>query len=247
MNDCNRTHESRLNKNWTFDQFVEDASNRVALAAAKEMAADSGSTRKSLYIYGDTGIGKTHLMQAAGNHIQTGSRNTKVLFTTAEQFAWAHHEMRMGDGIANFRNQFCGLDLLMIEAVHFLSGKRREQKELLHLICSPKGCFRRLMICACCPPRNLPSFDQRLIACFERGEVAGIGILNMETKIQILQMKSKQMNCCLDDSVLEFLARRITSSIRRLEAACFRLCNWQERTEEKINSKNVEAIAGNWI
>ena len=212
---------SRLNSKYTFDSFVTGSCNRLAYAAALGVAENPGHNYNPLFIYGGPGLGKTHLLQAIGhvalaNHIQ-------VLYVSGEQFTNefinAIQERKTGE----FRNKYRSVDMLLIDDIHFITGKEQTEECFFHTFNELHNKNRQIAITSDCSPKAMPLLEARLCSRFEWGLIVDIQPPDFETRLAILEAKAKQrgQNVALD--VLEFIAQRIQQNIRELEGSLNRI------------------------
>lgn len=215
-----------LNSDYTFENFVVGSNSEFAAAAAKAVAHAPNSLYNPLFIHGASGLGKTHLLQAIGNAIRERDEQTQVLYVTSEDFTNAYIEAisHQGDALGNFRRKYRRADVLLIDDVQFLSQKGKTQEEFFHTFNALFASGKQIILSADCPACEITRLDARLVSRFEQGLTVGLQPPDLETRIAILRNKRRQWKSeLIGDDVLEYLARTITRSVRRLEGALIRL------------------------
>jgi chromosomal replication initiator protein len=213
---------TRLNPNYTFDNFVVTSCNRLAFAAASGAAEEPGLSRYNpLYLYGGVGLGKTHLLNAIGNAAQ--NRGQRVLYTSAEQFTNAFVNSLRERKIEDFRQKFRSVDILLIDDIQFISGKGQTEESFFHIFNELRDADRQIALTSNCPPHRIPDIGDRLRSRLEWGLTAGIQSPDFETRLAILRVKAEKEGVHLDSNVLEFIADHIQHNIRELEGSLNRI------------------------
>ena len=211
------------NKRYTFESFVVGNSNKFVFAAAKSVAEAPGENFNPLYIYGGTGLGKTHLMQAIANDISTKKPSLKVIYTTSEKFLNEYVDSMYAkkgagrDNESRFRNRYRGVDVLLIDDIQFWAGKYGVQEAFFHAFNELFSQHKQIVISSDCPAKELTTLEERLRTRFEGGLIADIQPPDMETKIAILKRKAFEKKCIVPDEVLTFLAQDSGDDVRTLE------------------------------
>lgn len=216
---ANRT----LNERYTFDQFVVGRNNNFAYSAAFSVAEQPGSNYNPLFIYGESGMGKTHLMQAIGDYVVRNSRNYKIYYTTSEEFTIEMIEAIRGNRMSEFRNKFRKVDLLLVDDVHFLSRKEGTQEEFFHTFNTLFEKKKQIVLTSDRPPKDIPDLENRLVTRFESGLLADLKNPDFETRVAILKKKADPEKAILSDEIIHFIADKITSSVRALEGSLIRI------------------------
>ena len=230
---------SNLNYKYTFDNFVVGDSNTFACAAAQAVANNPGKNYNPLFLYGDVGLGKTHLMQAIGNTIYNNNKESKILYTTSEIFM---NELinSIKDGTnKDFKNKYRNVDVLMIDDIQFLGGKDSTQDEFFHTFNYLHQANKQIIISSDRPPKDISRLEERLRSRFEWGLICDIKRPNFETRLAILKKKVKSDNIDISDEMLEFIAERIKSNIRELEGVLNRISAYSHLTNQKITKDMV--------
>lgn len=210
-----------LNPRYSFDNFLVGASNRLAHAASLAVSEKPGLAYNPLFIYGGVGLGKTHLLHAIGNSCE--KLNLQVLYISSEEFtndlifAIRSHQTQ------EFREKYRRVDVLLIDDIQFIAGKDSTQEEFFHTFNALHGANKQIVISSDKPPKALQTLEKRLCSRFEWGLTADIRHPDFETRLAILLSKAEKMNCRLENSHLETIARKVQSNIRELEGALTRV------------------------
>ncbi|MBQ8685022.1 MAG: chromosomal replication initiator protein DnaA [Clostridia bacterium] len=226
---------SPINKQFTFDSFVTGPGNKFVYAAAKAVAENPGDdTFNPLFIYGESGLGKTHLMQAIANDLAVRAPEKKVLYTTCENFLNEFIDSIAQRSGAQFRLHYRNVDVLMIDDVQFLKNKTQVQEEFFHTFNELKAQNKQIVLTSDRPPKEIPTLEERLRTRFEGGMIADIQPPTTETKIAILRRKALDRKCAVPDEVLEFLARDSGHDVRTLEGRLTKVIFASKLHEEPI-------------
>lgn len=214
-----------LNERYTFRQFVVGKSNELAAAAANAIAEAPGKIYNPFFIYGDTGLGKTHLMQAVGHAIFQRDPSTRITFVGTEQFTNDLVSSIQGRTTGEFRRRYRETDLLLVDDVHFLKGKEATQEEFFHTFNALYEAGRQIILTSDRPPSEIPGLEARLVSRFQWGMVADIELPDFEHRIAILQQKAEQddLETTIPDDVIRFIAEHVRSSVRELEGSIIKL------------------------
>ncbi|HEU4473399.1 MAG TPA: chromosomal replication initiator protein DnaA, partial [Gemmatimonadales bacterium] len=215
-----------LNERYTFDTFVIGKSNELAAAAAPAAAESPGKTYNPLFIYGATGLGKTHLMQAIAHQVIQRQPETRVLYVGAEQFINEVIESIHSRTMPEFRRRYrSDVDLFLVDDVHFLEGKEMTQEEFFHTFNALYEGNKQIVLTSDRPPKEIPGLEARLVSRFEWGMVADIGQPDLEHRIAILRKKQEQdhLEMTIPDDVLRFIAEHVRSNVRELEGCIIKL------------------------
>jgi len=218
-----QTFSAPLIPRYTFDSFVVGASNQFARAAALAVAERPSKAYNPLYIYGGVGLGKTHLMHAIGHAILKKSPRLRLTYMSSERFMNELVNSIRYDRTSQFREKYRNIDILLMDDVQFLAGKERTQEEFFHTFNALYDAQKQIVISSDCPPREIPTIEERLHSRFEWGLIADIQSPDLETKIAILKKKAESDLVSLPDSVAAYVASSVRSNIRELEGALIRL------------------------
>ncbi|KAA8818642.1 chromosomal replication initiator protein DnaA [Bifidobacterium vespertilionis] len=219
---------THLNKNATFDTFVPGDSNRFARTVALAVAEGSGRDFNPLCIYGGSGLGKTHLLNAIGNYALVKDPTLKVLYVTSEEFtnefiSALQNSARSQGQIAEFNRRYREVDVLLIDDIQFLSGKTETMEQFFHTFNALYQANKRIVIASDVAPKNLKGFEARLISRFDSGLTVDVKPPDLETRIAILRMIASRNNVAVPNDVLDLIAERFTENIRELEGALTRV------------------------
>lgn len=215
--------ESSLNNKYSFGTFVVGSCNQFAHAAAIAVAEAPGKTYNPLYIYGGVGLGKTHLMHAAGHAIKERNRHLRVSYTSTEKFMNELINAIRYNKTLDFREKYRSIDVLLIDDIQFMEGKERTQEEFFHTFNALYDKQKQIVITSDCPPREIPTLEERLHSRFEWGLIADIEPPDLETKVAILRRKADMDGIDLPDDVALFIAGKVKHNIRELEGSLVRL------------------------
>lgn len=215
--------EPSLSSRYTYDSFVVGSCNQFAHAASMAVAEAPGRTYNPLYLYGGVGLGKTHLMHACGHAIKSRNNHLKLCYISSEKFMNDLINAIRYDKTQSFREKYRSVDVLLIDDVQFMAGKERTQEEFFHTFNALYDQQKQIVISSDCPPREIPTLEERLHSRFEWGLIADIEPPDLETKIAILKRKAEQMGVELPDDVAMFIAGRVKSNVRELEGSLVRL------------------------
>jgi chromosomal replication initiator protein len=221
----NKASNTSLNARYTFDQFVIGKSNELAAAAANAIAQAPGKIYNPFFIYGDTGLGKTHLMHAIGHAILERDPSTRVTFVGTEQFTNELVASIQNRKQAEFRRRYRETDLLLVDDVHFLKRTEATQEEFFHTFNTLYEAGRQIVLTSDRPPSEIPGLEARLVSRFQWGMVADIELPDFEHRIAILQQKAQQddLETTIPDDVIRFIAEYVRSSVRELEGSIIKL------------------------
>lgn len=226
---------SPLNPRYTFKNFVVGSSNQFAHAAAKAVAENPAHAYNPLFIYGGVGLGKTHIMQAIGNHVLSTRPDLLVCYVSAERFMNEMIYAIQHGSTIGFRNKYRGIDLLLIDDIQFLAGKDSTQEEFFHTFNSLYDARKQIVLTSDRAPKEIPSLEERLVSRFEWGLVTDIQPPDFETRVAILRKKTEEENFVVPDDVINLIAENIRSNIRELEGSLTRLRAYASITGRPIN------------
>ncbi len=215
--------EPSLSAKYTYESFVVGSCNQFAHAASLAVAEAPGRTYNPLYLYGGVGLGKTHLMHACGHAIRSRNQHLKLCYISSEKFMNDLINAIRYDKTQSFREKYRSVDVLLIDDVQFMAGKERTQEEFFHTFNALYDQQKQIVISSDCPPREIPTLEERLHSRFEWGLIADIEPPDLETKIAILKRKGDLIGVPIPDDVAMFIAGRVKSNIRELEGSLVRL------------------------
>ena len=230
-----------LNPRFTFDSFVAGKSNEFVYAAAKAVAENPSENFNPLYIYGASGLGKTHLLQSIANYLSLHKPSLRVLYTTCEKFfnelidsIYITNGGNNRDSQARFRDRYRHVDVLLIDDVQFLAGKQSAQEALFHTFNALQENNRQIVLTSDVPPKEIATLEERLRTRFEGGLIADIQPPDIETKIAILRKKAEERKVLLPSDVAEFLAKDSGTDVRTLEGRLTKVIFASKLHEEPI-------------
>ena len=215
--------EPSLSSKYTYESFVVGSCNQFAHAASLAVAEAPGRTYNPLYLYGGVGLGKTHLMHACGHAIKSRNQHLKLCYISSERFMNDLINAIRYDKTQSFREKYRSVDVLLIDDVQFMAGKERTQEEFFHTFNALYDQQKQIVISSDCPPREIPTLEERLHSRFEWGLIADLEPPDLETKIAILKRKGDLIGVTIPDDVAMFIASRVKSNVRELEGSLIRL------------------------
>ncbi|NQT28290.1 MAG: chromosomal replication initiator protein DnaA, partial [Candidatus Omnitrophica bacterium] len=213
----------RLNPRFTFDNFIEGASNRMAHAASLAVTTAPGKSYNPLFIYGGVGLGKTHLMQAIAQQILSRGQQVKVKYTSSEKFTNELIFSIRNRSTEKFRQKHRNIDVLLIDDIQFLAGKEASQEEFFHTFNVLYDHHKQIIVSSDKPPKEIAKLEERLVSRFNWGLVVDIQLPDFETRAAILQKKLEKDPIKINSEVIHFIAENITTNIRELEGALVRI------------------------
>jgi chromosomal replication initiator protein len=226
----------------TFDTFVVGANNNFSYAAAKAVAEAPGKSYNPLFLYGGVGLGKTHLLHAIGQHVSGSKKGARVAYVSSEKFTNEYIDGIQNNQLAKFRKKYRQTDVLLIDDVQFLAGKERIQEEFFHTFNALHEAHRQIVLTCDRPANEIQGLENRLVSRFEWGLVTDLQPPDVEMRLAILKKKAAFINVVLPDDILNFLANRIRSNIRRLEGALTRVVSYGSLTHKKLTIEVVENL-----
>ncbi|GAB79069.1 chromosomal replication initiator protein DnaA [Austwickia chelonae] len=234
--------EARLNPKHTFDSFVIGASNRFAHAAAVAVAEAPAEAYNPLFVYGDSGLGKTHLLHAIGHYARQIYPNVRVTYVNSEEFTNDFINSIRDDKAASFQRRYREVDVLLIDDIQFLGGKLQTQEEFFHTFNTLHNSNKQVVITSDVPPKMLQGFEARMRSRFEMGLLTDVQPPDLETRIAILRKKAIQERLTIPDEVLDFIASRISTNIRELEGALIRVTAFASLNRQPVDLTLAEIV-----
>jgi len=224
-----------LNPNYTFENFVVGSCNQFAQAAAVAVAKNPAQSYNPLYIYGGAGLGKTHLMNAIGHYILNTNRRLKILYITTEKFMNDLINHLQYGKILDFRHKYRSVDVLLMDDIHYLSGRERTKEEFFHTFNHLYDSQKQIVISSDCPPKEIPHLEERFSSRFEWGLIADLKPPDIETRIAILKKKSQIEGIELPETVALYIADKVQSNIRELEGYLRRVIAYSSLKGEQVD------------
>ena len=235
--------KTNLNPRYTFDNFIVGSSNEFATAIAMSTAKNPGQEMNNpLFLYGDSGLGKTHLMQAIGNEIVKSSPEKRVVYVTSEKFTNDMIESLHIKDMGSFRQLYRNVDVLLIDDIQFIENKQGVQEEFFHTFNELHQNNKQIVLTSDRMPRELATLDQRLKTRFEWGLSIDIIRPDYETRVAILKKKSESRNIYISEEVLSFIAERIDSNVRELEGALLKIISYAGMKNTEITKDLAEMV-----
>ena len=234
--------QGTLNPRNTFETFVVGSNNQMAHAAAMAVAQAPAQAYNPLFLYGDTGLGKTHLMHAIGHAVVRANPDARVAYLSTEKFTNEFILALQENALAKFRQRYRHVDILLIDDVQFLAGKERIQEEFFHTFNDLFESGRQIVLTSDRRASEIQKLESRLVSRFEWGLPADIQAPDFETRLAILRKKSQQLSCALPEPILSFIAEHITKNIRRLEGALLKVSSYSSLTRQPLDLPAVERL-----
>jgi chromosomal replication initiator protein len=232
----------QLDPKFAFETFVAASSNRLAHAAAQAVAENPGRSYNPLFIYGDSGLGKTHLLHAIGNYVSENFTRRKVLYVTTETFMNDFVDSLRTSTTLAFKRRYRECDVLLIDDVQFMENKEGLQEEFFHTYNDLKGASKQIVLTSDRAPKSIETLEDRLRSRFLSGLITEIDPPDLETRLAILRSKSASEHQDVPDDVLEFIAIHVKNNIRELEGSLTRICAFAKLNKEPISLAQAERV-----
>ena len=226
----------------TFESFVVGTNNNFSFAAAKAVAEAPGKSYNPLFLYGGVGLGKTHLLHAIGQHVTGNKKGARVAYVSSEKFTNEYIDAIQNNKLVGFRKKYRQTDVLLIDDIQFLAGKERIQEEFFHTFNALHESHKQIVLTCDRPASEIQGLESRLVSRFEWGLVTDLQPPDIEMRLAILKKKAQIMNVVLPEDVINFLATRIRTNIRRLEGALIRVASYAALTGKKLTIEVVESL-----
>ncbi|HWD18237.1 MAG TPA: chromosomal replication initiator protein DnaA [Verrucomicrobiae bacterium] len=234
--------EVLFNPNNTFDTFVVGENSNHAFAAASAVAQAPGKSYNPLFLHGGVGLGKTHLLQAIGQYVAAQKKGARVTYMSSEKFTNEYIDAIQNNQLVRFRRKHRQSDVLLIDDVQFLAGKERIQEEFFHTFNALHEAHKQIVLTCDRPAAELQNLEHRLVSRFEWGLVTEMQPPDVETRLAILRKKESALGTHLPEEIMNFLAQRIRTNVRRLEGALIRVSSFQSLTGKKLTLQVVEGL-----
>ncbi len=234
--------EFPFNPKNTFETFVVGNNNTFAHAASLAVSQAPGRSYNPLFLYGGVGLGKTHLLHAIGQYVVTHKKGARVTYVSSEKFTNEFIDAIQESQLVRFRKRYRQTDVFLIDDIQFLAGKERIQEEFFHTFNTLHDARKQIVMTCDRAASEIQNLEQRLVSRFEWGLVTDLQPPDVETRLAILRKKEKMMGVQLDDSIINFLATRIRTNIRRLEGALVRVASFSSLTGNPLTIETIEGL-----
>ncbi len=234
--------DSRLNSKYTFENFVMGSTNIFARAAAFAVAESPAKAYNPLFIYGNSGLGKTHLLHAIGHYALSLYPRFKVRYVSSEEFTNDFINAIQNNRSAQFLNEYRNIDILMIDDIQFLAGKDQTQEAFFHTFNALHDSNKQVVITSDVAPKNLMGFEERLVSRFQWGLTVDIQAPELETRIAILRKKAELEKIRVPDEILEYMAERVQSNVRELEGTLIRVTAYANLSRKQVDMALVQTV-----
>ncbi len=233
---------SSLNPRNTFENFVVGPNSQLAHATALAVAQAPSRAYNPLFLYGSTGLGKTHLMHAVGHHIARTNADARIAYLSTEKFTNEFIQAIQENTLTKFRQRYRHVDVLLLDDVQFLGGKERSQEEFFHTFNDLHNSGKQILLSSDCPAAEIARLESRLVSRFQWGMSVDIQPPDFETRLAILRSKAVNLKIELPPDVLEFIAEHIVRNIRRLEGALLKVASYAALSHVTVNIEAVEKL-----
>ncbi|TQL46542.1 chromosomal replication initiator protein DnaA [Homoserinimonas aerilata] len=240
--DSSKRSDSRLNPKYNFDNFVIGGSNRFAHAAAVAVAEAPAKAYNPLFIYGDSGLGKTHLLHAIGHYAESLYPGIRVRYVSSEEFTNDFINSIANNRSSVFQSRYRDIDILLIDDIQFLQGKDSTQEAFFHTFNTLHDHNKQLVITSDLPPKHLTGFEDRMRSRFEWGLITDVQAPDLETRIAILRKKAQSERLQVPDDILEYMASKVSSNIRELEGTLIRVTAFSSLNKTPVDLALVQTV-----
>ena len=231
-----------MNPRNLFENFVVGRNNEFAHSASLAVAKSPAVTYNPLFIYGVSGIGKTHLLQAIGHHVHATKPGSRVVYLSSEQFTNEFIDAIQHGTLVKFRKKYRQADVLLIDDIQFFAGKERSQEEFFHTFNALHDGHKQIVLSSDRPASEIEKLEQRLVSRFEWGMTAEIQPPDTETRIAILRSKAQGLNLQVEPWIIDFLADKIRNNVRRLEGALMRVASYKSLSDRELTREVIENL-----
>lgn len=237
-----QSRRSLLNPRNTFDNFVIGSGNQLSHAASIAVANEPGRAYNPLFVYGETGLGKTHLMHAVAHQMLLNNSTARIAYVSTEKFTNEFIHAIRENKLSKFRRYYRTVDALLVDDIHFLAGKESTQEEFFHTFNDLFESGRQIFLASDRPANEIERLENRLISRFQWGLVTDIQAPDFETRVAILRNKADAMKLDLEPEIMNFLAERVSRNVRRMEGALTRIASYDCLIDQKLNLEAVERL-----
>ncbi|MDD4531116.1 MAG: chromosomal replication initiator protein DnaA [Candidatus Pacebacteria bacterium] len=239
--------DTNLNPKYTFDNFITGPFNEIAYAAGMAVVEEPGKSYNPLFIYGEVGLGKTHLVQAIGNKIKENHPDKKIKYIPAEKLISTIVSAIRGQNIEELKKNLRDIDVLIIDDIQFLAGKDKTQEEFFHTFNSLYQKNKQIILSSDRHPNNIPAITERLKSRFNGGMIADINIPDYETRVAILRQKAEEKNVTIPADVVEYIANNIQKNVRELEGAVSRMAIYKKTNGKVVALEDAKKLLKNIV
>lgn len=238
-----------LNPKYNFENFITGKQNELAKAASTAVAKNPGRVYNPLFLYGEVGLGKTHLMQSIANYIKEKFPKYKLAYISSEHFTNEYIKSIQSGKTEDFKRKYRELDILLVDDIQFMKGQERTQEEFFHTFNNLYQQNKQIVISSDRPPKSLPAIEQRLTSRFESGMIADIGHPDLETRMAILKSKIQEKNITLQipENAISQIAEIAKSNVRELEGALNRVVAVHQLNNQKVTVESIKDVLGNIV
>jgi chromosomal replication initiator protein len=240
--DSGRRSNSRLNSKYSFDNFVIGGSNRFAHAAAVAVAEAPAKAYNPLFIYGESGLGKTHLLHAIGHYAESLYPGIRIRYVSSEEFTNDFINSIANNRASMFQSRYREIDILLIDDIQFLQGKDSTQEAFFHTFNTLHDHNKQVVITSDLPPKHLTGFEDRMRSRFEWGLITDVQAPDLETRIAILRKKAQSERLQVPDDILEYMASKVSSNIRELEGTLIRVTAFSSLNKTPVDLALVQTV-----
>lgn len=239
--------EAGLNPRYLFDNYIVGKTNELAHAAATAVAAKPGQAYNPLFLYGGSGLGKTHLLHAIGQHVSASGQNLRVLYVTCDRFITEFIQSVRGGRAKEFKDTYRNVDVLLVDDIQFITGKEGTQEEFFHTFNALHQADKQIVITSDRPPKDIQALENRLLSRFEWGMIADISSPDFETRVAILEAKTKEKRVVLGNEILRYIAGTIQSNVRELEGALNKILAYHQFKNTSPSLESVQSLLQSYV
>lgn len=242
-----QTNDVGLNPRYQFESFIVGKTNELAHAAAMAVSAKPGEVYNPLFIYGGSGLGKTHLLQAIGHHILTNAKQLKVLYVTCERFTNEFIQAVRGGRGKDFKDVYRNVDILLMDDIQFITGKESTQEEFFHTFNTLHQNNKQIVITSDRSPKDIQGLEARLLSRFEWGMITDVSSPDFETRVAILEAKTRDKNLQLNAEILRYVAGTVQLNVRELEGALNKIIAYHQFKNTSPSLESVQSLLQSFV
>jgi len=246
-NQPQQTNDVGLNPRYKFDSFVVGKTNELAHAAAMAVSAKPGDVYNPLFIYGGSGLGKTHLLQAVGHHLMENNNQIKILYVTCEKFTNDFIQAVRGGRGKDFKDIYRNVDVLLMDDIQFIAGKESTQEEFFHTFNTLHQNNKQIVITSDRSPKDIQGLENRLLSRFEWGMITDVSSPDFETRVAILEAKTRDKNLQLSSEILRYVAGTVQLNVRELEGALNKIVAYHQFKNTSPSLESVQSLLQSFV